>query len=75
MDPEQNPNRLPVAIRYQHDPQFKVLVDTMCALIREGQYTPSELREAAIYALTLTEMESTRSYVVQPREPKGGREV
>ena len=36
--------------RYQTDPVFKALVDTMTAAIVKCQYTPSEMREAAIMA-------------------------
>jgi hypothetical protein len=36
--------------RYLHDPQFKRLVDMLEKQIHECQYTPTELREAAILA-------------------------
>jgi hypothetical protein len=36
--------------RYINDPQFRHLVDTMTGAILQCQYTPSEMREAAILA-------------------------
>lgn len=41
--------------RYLSDPHFKVLVDTMVAYIQEAKFTPSELREAAIFAAIIYE--------------------
>jgi hypothetical protein len=36
--------------RYLHDPMFKNLVDMLEAAIHRADYTPSELREAAVLA-------------------------
>jgi hypothetical protein len=36
--------------RYHRDVQFKQLVDIMINAIRQAQFTPTELREAAILA-------------------------
>lgn len=36
--------------KYRHDADFKRLVDTMEHYIHMAQFTPSELREAAIFA-------------------------
>jgi hypothetical protein len=36
--------------KYLHDPMFHTLVDKLEALIHEAQFTPSEMREAAIFA-------------------------
>lgn len=36
--------------RYESDAHFKRLVDTIHCLIREAQYTPSEIRDAAMLA-------------------------
>lgn len=41
--------------KYEHDPQYRRLVDTMLALINGAQFTPSEIREAAMYAAILYE--------------------
>lgn len=38
--------------RYRNDPHFRVLVDTLMALIAREEYTPSELRLALIFAAT-----------------------
>lgn len=42
--------------RYRHDAEFKMLVDWMEAAIHRAQYTPSEMREAALLASTHFEM-------------------
>ncbi len=36
--------------RYRNDPQYRQLVETMLAFIIRADFTPSELRQAAIYA-------------------------
>jgi hypothetical protein len=36
--------------RYQRDPAFQSLVDVMCAHIARLQFTPTEMREAAMLA-------------------------
>lgn len=41
--------------RYQTDPAFKALVDMMVGHIQTCQYTPSEMREAAILASIIYE--------------------
>ena len=51
-NPEPPPNRLSAEERYRRDVQFKALVDTLQNLIHHGQYTPTELREAAVLAAT-----------------------
>ena len=38
--------------RYLHDNEFHLMVDFLEALILDEQYTPSELREAVILAVT-----------------------
>lgn len=50
--------------RYNNDPHFHMLVDTLIIQIRGGQYTPSELREAIIFACTKWEMFQTRSFLL-----------
>lgn len=42
--------------RYLCDPEFKQLVDVMISIIHKAQFTPTELREAAILAATKYEM-------------------
>ncbi len=36
--------------RYNRDPAFKSLVDVMHAFIQRAEYTPTEMREAALLA-------------------------
>lgn len=49
--------RDPPSARYRREPVFHALVEQMRVFIRMAQYTPSELREAAILAATMEEME------------------
>ena len=42
--------------RYRNDPQFKQLVDQMIAHIMNLDYTPSEMRDAAMLASIHVEM-------------------
>ena len=46
--------------RYQRDPGFRTMVDMMRHQIREGRYTPTEIREAAMLAQVLHESETIR---------------
>jgi hypothetical protein len=48
--------------KYHRDPNYRSLVDTMVQMIRKCEYTPSELREAAILASTIYEMEHVRTF-------------
>jgi hypothetical protein len=41
--------------RYNNDPHFRVLVDMMVGHIHEVNYTPSEMREAAMLASIIYE--------------------
>lgn len=36
--------------RYEHDPAFRALVDMIVAHIEHLQFTPSEIRDAAMFA-------------------------
>lgn len=47
--------------RYMRDPNFRSLVDMMHIVIRKGEFTPSELRDAAILAATHYEIHSKRA--------------
>jgi len=63
--------------RYRNDAQFKMLVDALEAAIHRAQYTPSELREAAILAAIHYESVRVRQYwdpLLGPNEAhrKGG---
>ena len=55
--------------RYQNDNRFKALVDMMTAHIDECNYTPSEMREAAILASIRHERMTIRRIIV-PEIPK-----
>lgn len=48
-------SRLPAADRYMGDVVFKTLVDAMYGIIRRGEMTPTEVREAAMLAATMYE--------------------
>lgn len=58
--------------KYEHDPQYHRLVDTMLALISGAQFTPSEIREAAMYAAILYEQKRPFHYRLQ--QPGGSDE-
>lgn len=50
---ESTMNQLTPRERYQRDPMFRQLVDYMRVMVERAQYTPTELREAAILAATM----------------------
>ena len=41
--------------RYNNDPAFRTLVLMFYHFLIDGKYTPSELREASVFAATLVE--------------------
>jgi len=45
-----------VEARYMNDAEFHALVDMMVKMIFDYQYTPSEMREAAMFACVKAEM-------------------
>lgn len=51
-----HPGRLPAAERYRIDAQFASVVDMLTALMGQGQFTATEVREAAVFALMRYEM-------------------
>ena len=53
--------------RYRNDAKFHYLVDTLAALIYKADYTPSEVREAAMMACIRIEMESVRYLQIIPK--------
>ena len=66
---QENPNRLPAAERYLRDSQFAMLVDVLIGCLVNAEYTPTELREAVIFAATRYEMEHARpTFVVRGDE-------
>jgi hypothetical protein len=52
--------RIPPEERYMRDPQFKQLVDLLEMQIHQAQFTPTELREAAILATIKYECRTVR---------------
>lgn len=54
--------RFDAASRYRNDPHFHMLVNVLMAQIKLGEYTPSELRLALIFAATEVEAQRTRTY-------------
>jgi phenylpropionate dioxygenase-like ring-hydroxylating dioxygenase large terminal subunit len=54
--------------RYHNDPDFHRLVDHMVSAIYSCQYTPSEMREAALLASIIYESQNIREhlYMVTP---------
>lgn len=50
--------------RYQNDPAYKQLVDMMEHFIHRAEFTPSEMREAAILASINYEMIRVRRYQI-----------
>ena len=53
--------------RYMNDTEFHALVDFMVSNIREYKYTPSEMREAAMFACVKVEMTRTPESMVALR--------
>jgi len=59
--------------KYMNDPEFNMLVNQLEASIERAQFTPSELREAAVYAAIRYEMRRPlRSYIHPSRRWKDG---
>jgi hypothetical protein len=53
--------------KYMNDPQYHELVSVLESFIERAQFTPSELREAAVLASINYEMRHVRSHVLDPR--------
>lgn len=53
--------------KYMNDPEYHQLVDTLEHFIERAQFTPSELREAAILACINYEMRHVREQTIDPR--------
>ena len=49
--------------KYMRDPMYRQLVDFMVKAIDHYKYSPSEMREAAIFACILYEERNIRSWV------------
>ena len=60
--------------RYQSDPYFRTLTDHMRALIEKADFTPTEIREAAILAQIMYEehhIREMRIFMPNTTHPKG----
>lgn len=55
--------------RYERDPAFRVLVDTIHLWIRKAQYTPTEVREASMLAAIHHDSMTLSRHSVLPEEP------
>lgn len=58
--------------RYERDAHFRQLVDTIWMLIDRAQYTPTEIREAAILAQIKAEQYRIRPWII-PLRPLDGQ--
>ncbi len=54
-DEDERLYRMPARARYHQDSEFHHLVDMMHMLIQRSQFSPSELREAALLAAVMYE--------------------
>ena len=59
--------------RYERDPLFRTMVDTLIACIERGQLTPTEAREAAMLAQILYEDRNPRPCVFNRADVLNGR--
>jgi hypothetical protein len=50
--------------KYQNDPVYRRLVDTLESLIHQNELTPSEIREAAVLASINYEMKKVRTIYI-----------
>lgn len=55
--------------RYERDPQFHALVNVMRQYITQAQFTPTEIREAAVLATIHHESYLVRHIYIPPVQP------
>jgi hypothetical protein len=55
--------------RYRRDVLFAAVVDMLYAHINQGNYTPTELREACHLAACMYEERTIRPMLIDPKEP------
>lgn len=53
--------------KYMNDPEYHQLVCTLESFIERAQFSPSELREAAVLACINYEMRHVRERTIDPR--------
>jgi hypothetical protein len=63
------PPRLSPADRYQSDAVFRSLVDALYLQMVDGNYTPTEIREAVMLAQILYEERHIRPIILQAKWP------
>lgn len=61
-----NPLTESASQKYDYDPHFRVLVDTMTAMLWHGDYGYSELRQASILAAMRIEAMRIRPLIFDP---------
>lgn len=66
-EPISEPYSIP-EYRYTHDRNFKNLVDLMHHFIQKAEYTPSEVREAALLACIHYESYQVRRLYLDPNQ-------
>jgi len=59
--------------KYMNDPEYHQLVTMLENFIERAQFTPSELREAAMLASINYEMRHVRQYTIDPRTEEAFR--
>lgn len=59
--------------KYINDPEYHQLVTMLENFIERAQFTPSELREAAMLASINYEMRHVRQYTIDPRTEEAFR--
>jgi hypothetical protein len=52
--------------KYHNDPSYRNLVSTLESLIYRAEFTPSEIREAAMFAAIRYESMRPRPYFIDP---------
>jgi len=56
--------------KYMNDPAYRRLVDMMHAMIAQAQFTPSEMREAAVLASIRYECSFPHPFTIPPELEK-----
>ena len=65
--------KMPIRDRYFNDPMFHNLVDMMQAMIHRADFTPTEMREAAMLAQIIYEERNPRPVVFSRADILGGK--
>lgn len=65
--------QMKVRERYHTDPNFNLLVDMMRACIERAEFTPTEIREAAMLAQIMYEETHVRPMIFTRNDIVGGK--